>query len=145
MHGAFKTERRIGTPPPFLCDAAGLFIWYRCFYLLRSREFVSPVCGICLGGPTPTSTNYYTKVLRGLQSILIATFSLHLQFVRVCVSRMQDFFRWSYKYELLYKSLRGLQSILMATFSLHLLRGERSKHALYLSLIQVNMYVSITL
>ena len=43
--GALKTRRGSGTPPLF-CDAAGLFNWYRCFYLQRWRVFVSPLCRI---------------------------------------------------------------------------------------------------
>ena len=34
--------------PPFFCDAAGLFNWYRCFYFQRLRELMSPICRILL-------------------------------------------------------------------------------------------------
>ena len=45
--GALKMRRLSGPPLLlFACDAAGLFDWFRCFYLQRSRELVSLICGI---------------------------------------------------------------------------------------------------
>ena len=45
----------------FFFDAAGLFDWYHCFYLQRSRELVSPVCRICF-------TKWWSWSLEGLLS-----------------------------------------------------------------------------
>ena len=51
-HGASKRGGVLDPTPLFslyifsFFDAAGLFNCYRCFYLLRSKELVSPVCGL---------------------------------------------------------------------------------------------------